>query len=106
MSASWPRAAPPRRLSHRRACGSLIGMRRYAEFIAMTDEELIADFDSGAEHVVVGKQWTLDERVGGRQARATGALQGLTGGLFWLPVATGLLTAVGAAASIVAALKA
>jgi cytoskeletal protein RodZ len=81
-------------------------MRTYAEFMAMTDDELIADFDSGAEHVVVGKQWTLDELVRRRQDRATDALQTLTSRLLWLTVAIAALTAVGAAASVIAALKA
>jgi len=55
---------------------------------------------------VVGKQWYLDELTRRRADRATDALVRLTRQLAWLAVVIAVLTALGAAASVYAALAA
>ncbi len=76
----------------------------YEELTGFTDEQLIAIFNQDRQHVSVGKQWYLDEITRRRTDRATEASVRLTRQLAVLTVAIALLTAVGAAASVVAAL--
>lgn len=81
-------------------------MESYEELTNLTDAELIAKFDKDRQYVVVGKEWYLDELTRRRTDRATDALLGLTRQLTWLTVVIAGLTAVGAAASVYAALAA
>jgi hypothetical protein len=80
-------------------------MESYEELTGVTDEQLIAVFDQDRQNVSVGKQWYLDENTRRRTDRATEALVRLTRQLAVLTVVITLLTAVGAAASVVAALS-
>lgn len=80
-------------------------MESYEELTGFTDEQLIAIFNQDRQHVSAGKQWYLDEIARRRTDRATEALVRLTRQLAVLTVAIAHLTAVGAAASVVAALR-
>ena len=80
-------------------------MESYETLTAYSDDELIAIFNGGREHVVVGKQWYLDELVRRRTDRASEALVRLTRQLAVLTVLITALTAVGVAASVYAALE-
>jgi uncharacterized ferritin-like protein (DUF455 family) len=80
-------------------------MESCEELTGFTDEQLIAIFNQDRQHVSVGKQWYLDEISRRRTDRATEAMVRLTRQLAVLTVAIALLTAVGAAASVVAALR-
>jgi hypothetical protein len=66
----------------------------------------VAIFDDGRENVGVGKQWYLDELVRRRTDRATERLVRLTRQLAVLTLVITVLTAVGAGASIYAAVVA
>ena len=80
-------------------------MESYEQLTAMTDEDLIAVFNQGREHVVVGKQWYLDEITRRRTDRATEALVRLTKQLTILTWLIAGLTAVGATASVFALIR-
>lgn len=84
---------------------SLCGMESYEELTGLTDEQLIAIFNQDRQNVSVGKQWYIDEITRRRTDRASEALVRLTRQLAALTVVIALLTAVGAAAAVVAALR-
>lgn len=78
-------------------------MESYEELTSFTDDQLIEIFNRDRGNVVVGKQWYLDELTRRRADRASEALVRLTRQLALLTVVIATLTAVGVAASIVAA---
>jgi hypothetical protein len=80
-------------------------MESYEELTGYSDEQLIQIFNADRQHVVVGKQWYVDELTRRRTDRASEALVRLTKQLAWLTVLIAALTAVGAAASVIAALR-
>jgi hypothetical protein len=80
-------------------------MESYEELTGLTDEQLIAIFNQDRQNVSVGKQWYIDEITRRRTDRASEALVRLTRQLAALTVVIALLTAVGAAAAVVAALR-
>jgi hypothetical protein len=82
-------------------------MESYEEFMAKSDEELVAAYNVSKNNATrTTSQWYLDELSRRRTDRATDALVQLTKRLTWLTVAIAVLTAVGAAASIIAAFNA
>jgi hypothetical protein len=80
-------------------------MESYEELTGYTDEQLVEIFNGDRHNVVVGKQWYLDELSRRRTDHASEALVRLTRQLALLTVLIAILTAVGAAASIIAALR-
>lgn len=80
-------------------------MESYEELTGCTDQQLIAIFNADRQHVVVGKQWYLDELTRRRTDRASDAVVRLTRQLAMLTVVIAALTAVGAVASVIAALR-
>lgn len=80
-------------------------MESYEELKGYTDHQLVEIFDSGREQVVVGKQWYLDELSRRRTDRASETIVRLTRQVALLTVVIAILTAIGVAASVVAAVR-
>lgn len=80
-------------------------MESYGELKALTDDQLVEIFDRDRQNIVVGKQWYLDELTRRRADRASDAMVRLTKQLAWLTVVIAVLTALGAAASVIAAVR-
>ena len=81
-------------------------MESYEELTGYSDEQLVEIFDRNRQQVSVGKQWYIDELSRRRTDRATDAMIALTRQLTFLTWAIAVLTAIGATASVFAAITA
>ena len=75
---------------------------KISELRAMSEEQLIATYDSIAEHTGVGTQFYLDELVRREAARTGRRMLELTVQIRWLTVAVTAATIIALAISVVA----
>jgi hypothetical protein len=80
-------------------------MEKYAKLTGMSDDELIGLFDAIGGTYSPNPQWYLDELTRRRTDRASDALKRLTRTLTKLTWLIAVLTAIGVAASLIAAFK-